>query len=42
MGMEILISKDKRLEKLNKAKLDSVKENNYNVILVLEGKQVKI
>jgi len=27
---------------LNKAKLDSVKENNYNVILVLEGKRIKI
>lgn len=34
--------KNKKLEKLNKAKLDSVKENNYNVILVLEGKKVKI
>jgi hypothetical protein len=34
--------KDKKLEKLNKAKLDSVKENNYNVILVLEGKRIKI
>jgi len=33
---------DKSLEKLNKAKLDSVKKNNYNVVLVLEGKRIKI
>jgi hypothetical protein len=34
--------KDKDLEKLNQAKLDSAKQNNYNTILVLEGKRIKI
>ena len=34
--------KDTDLEKLNQAKLDSVKENNYNAVLVLEGKKIKI
>ena len=34
------LGKDKSLEKTNKAKLDKVKELNYNVILVLEGKRI--
>lgn len=33
--------KDKGLEETNKAKLDSVVKNNYNMILVLEGKRIK-
>lgn len=33
---------DKGLEETNKAKLDKVKESNYNAILVLEGKRIKI
>lgn len=34
--------KDKKLERLNKAKLDSVKQKRYSAILVLEGKKIKI
>ena len=34
--------KDKGLEETNKAKLVKVKESNYNAILVLEGKRLKI
>lgn len=34
--------KDNGLEETNKAKLDKVKESSYNVILVLEGKRIKI
>lgn len=31
---------NQELEELNKAKLDSVLKNNYNVVLVLEGKRI--
>ena len=34
--------KDKNLELINRAKLDSVKKSGYNVVLVLEGKNYKI
>jgi hypothetical protein len=34
--------KDKDLENLNRTKLDSIKQNNYNAVLVLEGKRIKI
>lgn len=33
---------DKNLEKTNRAKLDSVKEMDYDVVLILEGKRIEI